>query len=183
MELRVSSKNDIYDRPFLHVIITKFAKLYVDTTRNKRNIFRTPVPYSNSRTFIAKLNVDTTRNTRVPNKHTDAERVHLINWFKLGCPIMLMRNMDPHKGHWSGTNCIWSLNFIQTSLKLIFPGFTLTPMRVALAQTKEIQTLALTSLDKTVADDLVLQDRVSFLRWNERQPYKLPVALIKSLLR
>ena len=39
MELRVSSKNDISDRPFLHVIVTKFAKLNVDTTRNKRNLF------------------------------------------------------------------------------------------------------------------------------------------------
>ena len=39
-----------------------------------------------------------------------------------------------------------------------------TPMRAALAQIKEIQTFALTSLDKTVADDLVLQDRVLFLR-------------------
>ena len=37
-------------------------------------------------------------------------------------------------------------------------------MRAALAQIKEIQTFVLTSLDKTVADDLVLQDTVLFLR-------------------
>ena len=40
MELRVSSKNDISDRPFLHVIVTKFAKLNVDTTRNTKKLIK-----------------------------------------------------------------------------------------------------------------------------------------------
>ena len=37
-------------------------------------------------------------------------------------------------------------------------------MRAALTKIKEIQTLALTSLDKTVADDLVLKETVLILR-------------------